>query len=54
VDNGLEYVSQKLVEWAEKHNIKIQDIQPGKPQQRTYIERYNRIVMYELLDQYII
>jgi len=39
VDNGPEYVSQKLLEWAEKRNIKIQHIQPGKPQQNAYIER---------------
>ena len=31
VDNGPEYVSQKLLEWAEKRNIKIQLIRPEKP-----------------------
>jgi len=54
VDNGPEYVSQKLLEWAEKRNIKVQHIQPGKPQQNAYIERYNRTVRHEWLDQYII
>ena len=39
VDNGSEYVSGKLVEWAEKRNICLQYIQPGKPQQNAYIER---------------
>jgi putative transposase len=33
VDNGLEYISGKLLEWAEKQGIAIQHIQPGKPQQ---------------------
>ena len=33
VDNGPEYVSGELLEWAEKRNITIQHIQPGKPQQ---------------------
>ena len=54
VDNGPEYVSGKLLEWAEKRNITLQHIQPGKPQQNAYIERYNRTVRHEWLDQYII
>jgi len=32
VDNGPEYVSGKLMEWAEKRNVRIEYIQPGKPQ----------------------
>jgi putative transposase len=41
VDNGPEYVSNKLLEWAKSRNITIKHIQPGKPQQNAYIERYN-------------
>ena len=54
VDNRPEYISGKLLEWAEKRNITIQHIQLGKPQQNAYIERYNRTVRHEWLDQYII
>ena len=54
VDNGPEYISGTLLEWAEKHAINIQHIQPGQPQQNAYIERYNRTVRHEWLDQYII
>ncbi len=39
VDNGPEYVSGKLMEWAEKRNVRLEYIQPGKPQQNAYIER---------------
>lgn len=35
--------------WAEKQNITIAHIQPGKPQQNAYIERYNRTVRHEWL-----
>ena len=33
--------------------IRIEYIQPGKPQQNAYIERYNRTVRYGLLNQYL-
>ncbi|MEB2848292.1 IS3 family transposase [Endobacterium cereale] len=54
VDNGPEYVSGKLMEWAETQGIALSHIQPGKPQQNAYVERYNRTVRHEWLDQYII
>jgi putative transposase len=54
VDNGPEYISGKLLIWAEKLGINIQHIQPGQPQQNAYIERYNRTVRQEWLNQYII
>lgn len=53
VDNGPEYISGKLMAWAEWMGIHIQYIQPGKPQQNAYIERYNRTVRHEWLDQNI-
>jgi putative transposase len=49
VDNGPEYISGTLLAWAEKRNITIAHIQPGKPQQNAYIERYNRTVRHEWL-----
>jgi putative transposase len=36
------------------HGVAIQHIQLGQPQQNAYIERYNRTVRHEWLDQYII
>jgi putative transposase len=52
-DNGPEYISGKLQEWAGKRNIAIAYIQPGKPQQNGYVERYNRTVRYDWLNQYL-
>ncbi|MBK6639243.1 MAG: transposase [Rhodocyclaceae bacterium] len=28
--------------WAERHEIELDYIQPGKPQQNAYVERFNR------------
>ena len=53
VDNGPEYVSGLLKAWAEARGIGIEYIQLGKPQQNAYIERYNRTVRHEWLDQNI-
>jgi len=52
-DNGPEYISQRLKEWAEGRGIGLRFIQPGKPQQNAYVERYNRTVRYDFLNQYI-
>ncbi len=54
VDNGPEYIGGKLITWAANRGISIQYIQPGKPQQNVYVERYNRTVRHEWLDQHII
>ena len=48
-DNGPEYISGALLGWAERHGIRIEHIQPGKPQQNAYVERYNRTVRYAWL-----
>jgi putative transposase len=53
VDNGPEYVSGKLMAWAEKRDVRLEYIQPGKPQLNAYIERYNRTLRGEWLSQYI-
>ena len=53
VDNGPEYISGCLMEWAEDKGITLTYIQPGKPQQNAYVERHNRTVRHEWLDLYI-
>ena len=50
VDNGPEYISQVFSEWCEKHGIKLNYIQPGKPNQNAYIERLNRTYRHEVLN----
>ena len=52
-DNGPEYISEKLKAWAQKRGIDIAYIQPGNPQQNAYVERFNRTVRYDWLNQEI-
>ncbi|WP_131865448.1 IS3 family transposase [Biostraticola tofi] len=52
-DNGPEYLSIQLQKWTIKHQITLLYIQPGKPQQNAYIERFNRTVRYDWLNQYV-
>ena len=52
-DNGPEYLSGELVTWANKHKITIIYIQPGKPTQNAYVERFNRTVRHEWLNMYV-
>ena len=52
-DNGPEYISHELKAWAEEQDIALLHIQPGKPQQNAYVERYNRTVRYDWLGQYL-
>lgn len=52
-DNGPEYISGALLAWAARREIRITFIQPGKPQQNAYIERYNRTARYGWLAQHL-
>ena len=48
--NGPEYISNQLVTWANNQKITLIHIQPGKPTQNAYIERFNRTARHEWLD----
>lgn len=53
VDNGPENLSKHFQQWALKHGIEIVYIQPGKPAQNAYIERFNRTYREAILDMYL-
>ena len=46
-------LSTLIIDWAKNQDIRIEYIQPGKPQQNAYVERFNRTVRYEWLAQYV-
>ena len=50
-DNGPEYISHDLKNWAEQQGITIEYIEPGNPQQNAYVERFNKTVRYDWLNQ---
>ena len=52
-DNGPEYISEELKQWAQQKRIALRYIQPGNPQQNAYIERFNRTVRYDWLGHYL-
>lgn len=49
-DNGPEYITQALFDWANEKRIRLMYIQPGKPTQNVYVERFHRTVRHEWLD----
>ena len=53
VDNGPELLAQIFVDWCEERRIAVHYIQPGKPDQNAYIERFNRSYRTEVLNAHL-
>jgi len=53
VDNGPELVAEAFVEWCTAQRIGLGYIQPGKPDQNAFIERFNRTYREEVLDTHL-
>lgn len=44
---------KQALEWAERNSVELVHIQPGKPTQNAYIERFNRALRTEVLNRYV-
>ena len=53
LDNGSELTSIAFTEWCEQQKIELHFIQPGKPDQNAFIERFNKTYRQEVLDAYL-
>jgi putative transposase len=53
MDNGPEFISAALAEWADEHRIELEFIKPGTPTQNSYVERFNRTYRDEILNMYV-
>ena len=51
-NNGPEYISGELINWANQQQSTLLYIQPGKPNQNACIERFNRTARHEWLDMH--
>jgi len=54
VDNGPEFFAQTCFEWCAAHGVAIHYLQPGKPDQNAYIERFNRSYRTEVLNAHVV
>lgn len=52
-DNGPEFLAAGLAQWCAATGIQVQHIQPGKPNQNAFIERFNRTYRTEVLDAWV-
>ena len=50
---GPEFISTALAEWTEDHSIDLDFIQPSKPTQNSYVERFNRTYRDEVLNMHV-
>jgi len=50
VDNGPEFIAEALNTWCMNNGISLKFIQPGRPMQNGYVERFNRSYRQDVLD----
>lgn len=53
LEKGPELLAELFMAWCTERGIELRDIQPGKPDQNAFIERFNRTYRTEVLDAFV-
>jgi putative transposase len=53
LDNGPEFISSALAEWAEDNDVELAFIAKGKPQQNAFVESFNGRMRDECLNEHL-
>lgn len=52
-DNGSEFTSRRMDQWAYDNDVRLQFIEPGKPIQNAFIESFNSRLREECLNEHV-
>ena len=53
LDNDLEFIATAMADWVERNAVVLEFIQPGRPMQNGFIERFNGSYRRGILDLYV-